>query len=71
MSREKMRNIFDDFYQVEGSASRNYEGTGLGLAISERFAELLGGFISVESDEGTGSVFSLYISDMGSIEENN
>ncbi len=68
ISREKMRNIFDDFYQVEGSASRQYEGTGLGLAISQRFAELLGGFISVESNENNGSMFSLYISDMRIIE---
>ena len=69
ISREKMRNIFDDFYQVEGSSSRNYEGTGLGLAISQRFAELLGGFISVESNQGSGSVFSLYISDMNLMEQ--
>lgn len=71
ISRNKLRNIFDDFYQVEGSASRNYEGTGLGLAISQRFAELLGGFINVESTEGVGSVFSIYISDMNSFETDN
>ncbi len=69
ISRNKLRNIFDDFYQAEGSASRNYEGTGLGLAISQRFAELLGGFINVESTEGVGSVFSIYISDMHEIEK--
>jgi len=68
ISRERLRNIFDDFYQVEGSASRAYEGTGLGLAISQRFAELLGGFINVESAEGVGSVFSLYVSDMSMLE---
>lgn len=69
ISSEKLRNIFDDFYQVEGTAARNYEGTGLGLAISQRFAELLGGFINVESSEESGSVFSLYISDMRLMEE--
>jgi len=69
ISRERLQNIFDDFYQVEGSASRNYEGTGLGLAISQRFAELLGGFINVESTEGVGSVFSVYISDMTTLEK--
>ena len=69
ISRSKLRNIFDDFYQVEGSASRNYEGTGLGLAISQRFAELLGGFINVESTEGVGSVFSVYISDISMFEK--
>lgn len=69
ISRSKLRNIFDDFYQVEGSASRTYEGTGLGLAISQRFAELLGGFINVESTEGVGSVFSVYISDISMFEK--
>jgi len=69
ISRNKLRNIFDDFYQVEGSASRNYEGTGLGLAISQRFAELLGGFINVESTEGVGSIFSIYVSDMRTLEK--
>ncbi len=68
ISRQKLRNIFDDFYQVEGSASRTYEGTGLGLAISQRFAELLGGFINVESEEGVGSIFSVYISDLDDME---
>lgn len=70
ISRDRLRNIFDDFYQVEGSSSRSYEGTGLGLAISQRFAELLGGFINVESTEGVGSVFSVYITDMGEADEN-
>ena len=69
ISRNRLRNIFDDFYQVEGSASRNYEGTGLGLAISQRFAELLGGFINVESTEGVGSIFSIYVSDMRTLEK--
>ena len=69
ISRSKLRNIFDDFYQVEGSASRNYEGTGLGLAISQRFAELLGGFINAESTEGVGSIFSVYISDISMLEK--
>ena len=69
ISRSKLRNIFDDFYQVEGSASRTYEGTGLGLAISQRFAELLGGFINAESTEGVGSIFSVYISDISMLEK--
>jgi len=64
ITEEKVAHIFEDFYQVDEGASRQYEGTGLGLAISQRFAELLGGFINVESQEGVGSSFELFISDM-------
>jgi len=60
---DKLDVVFSDFYQVENSASRNYHGTGLGLSISQRYAELLGGFISAESVVKKGSVFSLYIGD--------
>ena len=59
ISGENLERIFDSFYQVESSLSRNYEGTGIGLAISSNFAELLGGQISVQSELGKGSVFSL------------
>jgi CheY-like chemotaxis protein/signal transduction histidine kinase len=51
--------IFDEFRQVDGTSSRQYEGTGLGLAICKRTAELLGGQISVESSAGVGSKFTL------------
>jgi len=51
--------IFDEFRQVDGSTSRQYEGTGLGLAIAYKTARLLGGDISVESTLGAGSTFTL------------
>lgn len=53
----KQNRIFDAFTQVDGSATRKYGGTGLGLTISSRLVYMMGGEISVESEEGVGSIF--------------
>jgi CheY-like chemotaxis protein/CHASE3 domain sensor protein len=53
--------IFEAFMQADSSVSRKYGGTGLGLTISKELATLLGGHITVNSEEGKGSQFSVQI----------
>jgi len=58
---DKIDHIFNAFEQVDGAATRSFEGTGLGLAISTRLLRLMGGEISVHSNPGTGSVFTMQL----------
>lgn len=57
----KLDSIFDRFSQAEEDISRTYGGTGLGLNISQQLIKRQGGNISVESEEGKGSVFRFYL----------
>lgn len=55
---DQVGQLFEAFWQSDSSLSRHAEGTGLGLAIAQRFAEMLGGTIGVESTLGDGSTFT-------------
>ena len=59
MTKEFMKHIFDEFSQEESSARTHYKGSGLGMAISKRYVDLMGGNISVESEKGKGSTFTV------------
>ena len=57
--QEQLERIFEPFVQVANPMQAGTRGTGLGLAISQRFARLMGGELSVRSEVGKGSVFTL------------
>jgi two-component system sensor histidine kinase BarA len=59
--KEKLTRIFDSFYQVDHSSTREHGGTGLGLAIAKSFVEAHGGSIQVQSELGKGSIFSILL----------
>ncbi|MEO5328059.1 MAG: CHASE domain-containing protein [Magnetococcus sp. THC-1_WYH] len=61
ISETQRGQIFKAFWQADSSTSRKYGGTGLGLSISRKFSELLGGEISVESQEGRGTSVTLFL----------
>ena len=59
MTPEQLGKLFQAFTQADASTTRKYGGTGLGLTITRRFSEMMGGEITVTSEEGKGSVFTV------------
>jgi GAF domain-containing protein len=59
MTPEQMAKLFQEFTQAEASTAKNYGGTGLGLAITRKLARMMGGDVTVASEPGKGSVFTL------------
>ncbi|XP_024534575.1 uncharacterized protein LOC9655983 isoform X2 [Selaginella moellendorffii] len=61
ISKNKLKDVFKPFTQADASISRLYGGTGLGLCVVQRFVELMGGHILVESEYGKGSSFYIVL----------
>ncbi|MFC6777406.1 response regulator [Methylobacterium gregans] len=61
MTPEQVARLFNRFSQADESTTRRFGGTGLGLALTKAFAELMGGGVTVESQEGRGTTFTLAV----------
>jgi signal transduction histidine kinase/DNA-binding response OmpR family regulator len=59
--QEKQASIFERFTQLDGSSARKYEGTGIGLALTREIAQIHGGDVTLKSEHGKGSTFTLSI----------
>ena len=61
MTPEQVGKLFQEFSQASSSTASKYGGTGLGLVISRRFCQMMGGDITVQSEPGRGSTFTIRV----------
>jgi signal transduction histidine kinase len=61
MTPDQMGKLFQEFSQASSATASKYGGTGLGLVISRRFCQMMGGDITVESEPGRGSTFTIQL----------
>ncbi len=61
ISPEQMNRLFQAFSQADASTSKKFGGTGLGLVLSRRFCQMMGGDITVASEAGVGSTFTIHL----------
>jgi len=65
MRMTRSGSLFQEFSQAEASTAKKYGGTGLGLAITRKLARMMGGDVTVTSDHGKGSVFTVRLPGSG------
>lgn len=68
ISKSQQELVFEAFRQQDEQSTRRYGGTGLGLTITKRLVEMMNGKISLESEKGVGSTFTIILSDLKFIE---
>jgi PAS domain S-box-containing protein len=61
MTPEQMHKLFQPFTQADPSTTRKYGGTGLGLTLAKQFCQMMGGDITVNSEHGKGSIFTIHL----------
>jgi signal transduction histidine kinase len=59
MTREQQAKLFEEFSQADRTTAQKFGGTGLGLAITRKLARMMGGDVTVTSEPGKGSVFTV------------
>ena len=61
ISEKNLPHVFDRFWQADGSSKRKYQGVGIGLALVKELVEIQGGEVTVQSQEGKGTTFTVLL----------